>query len=586
METIHPTVQARDGLFSARLSRFRSWTFKLIVLAGAVLVLACAAVGWFFSDRLAQMTTQGLLRNGTLLAETIAGSGLYSVIARDLPRLEQLVEGALIDPDVAYVLIAEMDGEPLVVRGKAVWTIGTNQEPWSVPLPRVSAERRNLLESSRSEGPSVSAFFLREGQLLPAPNPGFWDVLFRGDALHYDVLFPIRRDPARSPPDLTFGLAQDEQVILGGPRSRSVDHPLGLIQIGLSAKNPQRLLRGLLSELAWLTLLIMGGGIAAVAFLSHRLTQPLVALRDAARQISRGDYSASLATPSADEVGDLSESFNVMARSLQERDGALRELLQTLEERIEARTRELRQANERLQQLDQLKTSLLSNVSHELRTPLTSMKVHLENLLDGVDGTLDQKQRLSLERVQGNLERLRRMIDDLLDLSRLQAGRWALSLTAVHPLDLVADAMATLRHFAVEKRVDVRLDVPLSMPEVSVDRDKLVRVLTNLIHNALKFTEPGGHIIVRILEDHGECVVFSVEDTGCGIAVQDLDSIFLPFYRTPSSATQVRGSGLGLSITKHLVELHHGHIAVESAVGRGSRFTVTIPCHSDKGAGI
>ncbi|HSE59357.1 MAG TPA: ATP-binding protein [Nitrospiraceae bacterium] len=586
METIHPTVQARDGLSSARLSRFRSWTFKLIVLAGAVLVLACAAVGWFFSDRLVRMTTQGLLRNGTLLAETIAGSGRYSVIARDLPRLEQLVEGALIDPDVAYVLIAGMDGEPLVVRGKDVWTLGTNQEPWSVPLPRVSAERRNLLESSRNEGPSVSAFFLREGQLLPAPKPGVWDVLFRGDALHYDVLFPIRRDPARSPPDLTFGLAQDEQVILGGPRSGSADRPLGLVEIGLSAKNSQRLLRGLLSELAWLTLLIMGGGIAAVAFLSHRLTQPLVALRDAARQISRGDYSASLATPSADEVGDLSESFNVMARSLQERDGTLRELLQTLEERIETRTRELRQANERLQQVDQLKTSLLSNVSHELRTPLTSMKVHLENLLDGVDGTLDQKQRLSLERVQGNLERLRRMIDDLLDLSRLQAGRWTLSLTAVHPLDLVADAMSTLRHFAVEKRVDVRLDVPLSMPEVSVDRDKLVRVLTNLIHNALKFTEPGGHIIVRVLEDHGECVVFVVEDTACGIAARDLDSIFLPFYRVQSSARQIRGSGLGLSITKQLVELHHGQIAVESTVGCGSRFTVTIPRRSDRGAGI
>ena len=586
METIHPTVQARDGLLSARLSSFRSLTFQLIALAGAVLVLACAAVGWFFSDRLVRMATQGLLRDGTLLAETIAGSGRYSVIAKDHPRLEQLVEGALIDSDVAYVLLAGSDGEPLVARGKGVWNFETNPEPSSVLLSRSPAGRRDLLESGRTEGPSVTAFFLREGHLLAAPKPGFWDVLLHGDTLHYDVLFPIRRDPARSPPDLTFGLAQDEQVILGGPRSGGADRPLGLVQIGLSAENPQRLLRGLLSELVWLTLLIMGGGIVAVALVANRLTQPLVALRDAARQISRGDYSATLAAPSADEVGDLSESFNVMARSLQERDGTLRELLQTLEERIEARTRELRQANERLQQLDQLKTSLLSNVSHELRTPLTSMKVHLENLLDGVDGTLEQRQRSSLERVQDNLEKLRRMIDDLLDLSRLQAGRWALSLSAVHPLDLVADAMSTLRHFAVEKRVDVRLDVPLSMPEVSVDRDKLVRVLTNLIHNAIKFTETGGHIIVRVLEDHGECVVFVVEDTGCGIASRDLDSVFLPFSRVPSSAKQVRGSGLGLSITKQLVELHRGQITVESTVGCGSRFTVTIPRHPDKAAGI
>lgn len=259
----------------------------------------------------------------------------------------------------------------------------------------------------------------------------------------------------------------------------------------------------------------------------------------------------------------------------------LAELTQTLEQRVRERTQELQAANEKLQELDRLKSAFVSIVSHELRTPMTSIKGYVENMLDGLTGTLTEKQAHYLSRVKYNTERLTRMINDLLDLSRIEAGRVELNLNPVPVRDLVADVTEAFQTMAQQKRLRLLAQHEGESAEIRADRDKLHQILTNLIHNAFKFTPEGGEIRVETRVVGEGSVEFCIADTGCGIPAHELSRVFERFYRGESVQAEQRGAGLGLAITKSLVELHGGHIWVESTVGQGSRFHFTIPLDSN-----
>lgn len=258
----------------------------------------------------------------------------------------------------------------------------------------------------------------------------------------------------------------------------------------------------------------------------------------------------------------------------------LAELTQTLEQRVRERTQELQAANEKLQELDRLKSAFVSIVSHELRTPMTSIKGYVENMLDGLTGALTEKQVHYLSRVKHNAERLTRMINDLLDLSRIEAGRVELNLGPVPVRDLTAEVVEAFQPIAQQKRLRLLAQHEGETAEIRADRDKLLQILTNLIQNAFKFTQDGGEIRVETRGVGEGYVEFCVADTGCGIPAHELSRVFERFYRGESVQAEQRGAGLGLAITKSLVELHGGQIWVESTVGQGSRFHFTIPLDS------
>lgn len=243
---------------------------------------------------------------------------------------------------------------------------------------------------------------------------------------------------------------------------------------------------------------------------------------------------------------------------------------------LERLNKELEVANERLRELDQLKSTFVSIVSHELRTPMTSIKGYVENMLDGLTGRLTEKQFSYLGRVKYNVERLTRMINDLLDLSRIEAGRVELALRPVSLLELVTEVLESLQTLAREKSVTLEACHADLLPMIHGDRDKLHQILTNLIQNAIKFTPTSGAIRVESLVQDGKFVQVSVADTGCGIQPEELAKVFEKFYRAESAPTEARGAGLGLAIVKSLVELHGGRIWVESALGAGSRFSFTL----------
>jgi signal transduction histidine kinase len=244
---------------------------------------------------------------------------------------------------------------------------------------------------------------------------------------------------------------------------------------------------------------------------------------------------------------------------------------------LEATYRELEASHARLREVDQLKSDFLGNVSHELRTPLAAVKGYVDNLLDGVAGPLTDKPRHYLGRVRDNTDRLGRMVSDLLDLTRIEAGKIELIARALPVADVVADAVDGLRHIADERRVRVAPDLAVS-PPVWADPDRVHQVLTNLLANAIKFSPPGSHVAVTARPDAGGLVRFTVEDSGPGIPRAECERVFDKFYQVGRvEGERPSGTGLGLTIARHLVELHGGRIWVEDAPGGGAAFVVLLP---------
>jgi len=273
-----------------------------------------------------------------------------------------------------------------------------------------------------------------------------------------------------------------------------------------------------------------------------------------------------------------------MSGRLRQLNETLQEFRATLERRVEERTRELASLNEklevsnvRLQELDRLKSDFVSDASHELRAPLTSISGYVDHLLDGMAGELSPAQKDCLARVRGSTERMIRLINDLLDLARIEAGRVDLHLARQSLGDVAGEVIDVLRPFASDKGVDIGVDIPTVGILVRADRDKLHQILLNLVHNAVKFTSPGGRVRVVVPSPANGTVVTTVRDTGEGIPAEELPHVFEKFAQVGDSETQKKGSGLGLTITQRLVELHGGTIWVESLLGKGTEFSFTLP---------
>jgi two-component system phosphate regulon sensor histidine kinase PhoR len=228
----------------------------------------------------------------------------------------------------------------------------------------------------------------------------------------------------------------------------------------------------------------------------------------------------------------------------------------------------------RIRRLETVRRDFVSNVSHELRTPLASLKALAETLEEGALEDPPAARRF-LRQMDTEIDNLTQIVQELLELSRIESGRVPLQLEAVNPCKFLDRAIARMQLQAERAGLVLRLDCAEELPLVQVDAERILQVLTNLIHNAVKFTQPGGEIILSATAHENEVVV-SVRDTGVGIAREDLERIFERFYKADRSRSG-GGTGLGLSIARHLVESHSGRIWAESEVGTGSTFYFTLP---------
>jgi len=229
-------------------------------------------------------------------------------------------------------------------------------------------------------------------------------------------------------------------------------------------------------------------------------------------------------------------------------------------------------------ELEQMKTQFVSLVSHELRTPLTSIKGSLGLILAGAAGEISPQARQFLEIALNSTDRLIRIVNDLLDLSKLEAGKVQLNLVEVSPREVVEECITELESFAESRKITILNEVPENLPTVLADRDRLKQTIINLLSNAIKFSPEGKKVIVGAEMFDSKAVKFWVKDFGIGIPEDELDRIFEKFAQVKKKAVSpTEGTGLGLSITKQIVELHGGRIWVESEVGKGTTFYFTIP---------
>ena len=245
--------------------------------------------------------------------------------------------------------------------------------------------------------------------------------------------------------------------------------------------------------------------------------------------------------------------------------------------RSTAETQRLAAEAAQAHELTQMKSEFVTLVAHELRSPLTAITGYVDLLLEGRGGTLTEGQGESLKIVQRNGEQLLALIEDLLDISRMEASRLELKRTTLDLARLVREVASSLRPQIEAKGQRLTLELAEALPAVSGDADRVTQILTNLLANAHKYTASGGSVTITA-RGEGSGVRVSVRDTGIGLSPDDQARLFTKFFRAQNSVTQgVRGTGLGLMITRALVELHGGEITVTSALGQGSTFSFTLP---------
>lgn len=251
-----------------------------------------------------------------------------------------------------------------------------------------------------------------------------------------------------------------------------------------------------------------------------------------------------------------------------------------LEGRKEGKTALLFQNLTRIRQLESVRRDFVSNISHELRTPLSALKALTETLDEGALEDPPAARRF-LAQIQKEVDALSQMVEELLELSRIESGRVPLKIQATQPDEILKQATGRLRLQAERAGLSLEVECPPDLPLIRADATRLEQVISNLLHNAIKFTPAGGNILAKAWQDADE-VVFLVQDSGIGIAAEDLPRIFERFYKA-DRARSGEGTGLGLAIARHLVEAHGGKIWAESVEGEGSRFYFSIPIYASLG---
>ena len=335
----------------------------------------------------------------------------------------------------------------------------------------------------------------------------------------------------------------------GPPPDRIIITPGTGVRILRPFGSRERVFSGRIRDAIWGgTAVAAGVGVLVALWLARRIVTPIADLTQAARAITGGLPVPPVPVAGRDEIAELGQAFNRMAARLAEEESQRRRLF--------------------------------ADIAHELRTPLSVIQGTLEGMLDHV--VEPTPERIAGLHSQALL--LKRLITDLRDLSLARAGQLQLRRRTIDVAQVTRETVETLAPLADDRSVALGIDAPDTLPHVNADPDRLRQVVLNLVENALRHTPRGGEVRIT-MRDAGDGVRMSVADTGKGIAPEDLPHVFDHFYRADLSRTRSSGgTGLGLAIVKSLVEAHGGRVTVESSVGAGSTFTVTLPAQSGAGS--
>ncbi len=476
-----------------------------------------------------------------------------------------------------------LSDERYVARARHIATAATlstdfGGQDWSLAQRQLAERWPALARAAGLEADTVPQLMPLE-TALGFPEKGF---------VHESVQ-ALRADPTQQ---YKYKIRQDEQT--GGQTVRLA----WAVRAGPAEPNPGDL-KGLVyveipkpAEHAFYNLLTvvgsgLGGGLLALLVFylitTRLILSPVRELRGVAEQVTSGDLAIRSTIATGDEFEDLGEAFNDMLAHLKTTQDELR----TTNRSLDIRLGELAETNVALFEANKLKTEFLANVSHELRTPLVSIIGFAELLRDAAESPpKDAKRPIRYaDNILTSGRMLLDLINDLLDLAKIEAGRIDLHLSRVNLRDVCDALMDFLRPLADKKNLALEAAVEEGVPDLHSDSGKIKQILYNLLSNAIKFTPGGGRVRLEVGPSENETVHLRVSDTGPGIPAEMQAIIFEQFRQLDASATREHGgTGLGLTITRELVRMLGGSIQIESAEGQGSTFIVTLPRQSPQEA--
>ncbi|HEV7488452.1 MAG TPA: ATP-binding protein [Thermoanaerobaculia bacterium] len=383
--------------------------------------------------------------------------------------------------------------------------------------------------------------------------------------------------------DVSFPKGEDLQITNG---SRFTDHDvtvfrpivsggrsLGTLFIRADLREIEETWRWFAAITAFVAIPALLIAIVISQLLQRAIARPILNLASLAKAVSiEKDYSVRAPTVhTAAEIEQLVGTFNHMLSEIERQHAEIQEAHGTLEQRVADRTSELKQAN-------QAKDRFLASMSHELRTPLNGIIGFAEFLSDGKPGPINDKQKEYLGDVLNSGRHLLHLINDMLDLVKIQAGRVDLTLERFSIRDAISEVCTGVHPLAVSKAIEFTVNIDAGIELVTLDEQRFKQILYNLLSNALKFTDDRGHVGIEVTPLDGGRFRLVVSDDGIGIRPEDIGRLFTEFEQLETgTARRFGGTGLGLALTRELVELHGGEMDVESEIGQGSRFGVVLP---------
>jgi signal transduction histidine kinase len=601
----------QPGATGTRRSRLFRKYFVLILALVSGALLASGAIGVYFSYQENKAALASLQREKAVAAAARIGEFMTQVERQlgfaalpqlgvqgvDQRRLEFIKLQRLV-PSVTEVVQLDAHGrERLLVSRLGMDAVASGKDRSQDPAYREARIGRTWYGpvTFRKESEPYMAIAVRSLSRLTVAQVNLkfiWDVISRirvgdkgkayvvdarGDLVaDPDIGLVLRKTNLSSLAQVQAALASDDEAPAMLARNRDgtevlsayapieppgwkvfVEQPVSEVYATLDAS--------ILRTIALLMAGLLISGMVALA-LARGLVRPIRRLEEGARKIGAGDLEQQIDIRSGDELEALALQFNRMTKQL-------RESYADLERKVETRTRELAEKTLQVEVATRHKSEFLANMSHELRTPLNAIIGFSEALRERMFGELSDKQLEYLNDIHDSGRHLLSLINDILDLSKVEAGRMELDVSSFQASSALQSASALVHERAHRKGIRLALDVDPALGEVRADERKFKQILLNLLSNAIKFTPDGGRIGVAA-RLNGAGLEVAVSDSGIGIAPEEQDTVFEEFRQVGPHA---EGTGLGLALTKRFVELHGGTIRVESAPGQGATFTFTLP---------
>lgn len=599
------------------MRRYQSLSLKWkILIPFTLLAVFWAASGTFLLTRTAFSQAESRIEVELQQQMRVAGSAFADVVAGqielvrlaantegvseavdsgDISRLEELLVPLLANSRAEILVVLDAQGEEMVAFWRAGEDVEVTEANLGFEVTRAVREAEDATPSDKqvvlAESEEGSLFLALGGIRRESQFAGFVAVGTRAQTLAERLqsaggeavaLYDAAGRRAGSSGDVAnlgskavagsesrrFSAAGKE-VLVGSLVGR------GRVVARIAVFDSSRTLAGEMRRtglgLAAVGLLAVVGVVALGLVIARAITAPLERVAKTAESIAEGDLSQRAPVREGDEIGLLGRAFNTMA-------GRLQESYADLEKRVEERTRELQAANSELARMAQAKSEFLANMSHELRTPLNAIIGYSEVLFDPFFGPQKPAEvRKRARAINDSGTHLLNLINDLLDVSKIEAGKLELRLEEIPVKPTIQDLLRLIGPMAAAKGLRVRARLKYAPEVVRVDEKRFRQIVLNLLANAVKFTPDGGSVTVEAVEERNR-LYLTVADNGIGIPSGQQDAIFEQFLQVDGTyARKQEGTGLGLTLTRQLVELHGGSIWVESEEGKGSRFTVELP---------